>query len=466
MSHEKFMNSSIFLFLDLIVVAAGGWLYWLVISKLVSTSDVGQSTAVYSLVVLISTIVGLGLEYPLLKKSSIERSKIVGSAILIELIITIAVVPFIIYTLKDQEHEELQSYIIIAIVMVISISQGYVARYALLGISASKTILVIDTISTAAKFVAGYFLVVSGLGALGVLLSFMLQALLTACIALSLLYKIFGFSSGGFKYLKNIFKEGIVNMPSIFSRTLIVSLSVVLLASFGVASSEIGIFYIALMISLVAGGLISSTAYMVIPASSMAQTDLTSGSIRIGISLTAPIITLLLTSPHFVLSLIGTQYVSGQILLMILAVGILPFALATNSISRFNYLGMSRRLLFIGSLQMIGFIVSFILLVPPFKGVGAALSILISYSISCIPALIWSEKILLRYIANTAIAIIAGWGISSILKLLLPDGIINEVTTLVTSIVVTMVIIVALKNTTITEVRTLLKTVVNSTTSK
>jgi O-antigen/teichoic acid export membrane protein len=464
MSHEKFINSSVILFLDLIVVAAGGWLYWLVISKLVSTTDVGQSTAVYSLVLLTSTIVGLGLEYPLLKKSSTERSKVVGSAILIELVITIAVVPFLIYTLKDQEPEALQSYTIIALVMIISISQGYVARYALLGISASKTILVIDTITTIVKFVAGYFLVLSGLGALGVLLSFMLQALLTACIALSLVYNIFGFSFADFKYLKNIFKEGIVNMPSIFSRTLIISLSVVLLASFGVASSEIGIFYIALMISLFAGGLISSTAYMVIPASSMAQTDLTSGSIRIGISLTAPIIALLLTSPQFVLSLIGTEYVSGQILLMILAVGILPFAIATNSISRFNYLGMSRRLLFIGSLQMIGFIVSFILLVPPLKVVGAALSILISYSVSCIPALIWSEKILLRYIANTVIAIIAGWGIANIVKFSLPGGIISESTTLLTSIIVTMVIIIALRNTSITEVRTLFQTVLRGTT--
>jgi O-antigen/teichoic acid export membrane protein len=466
MTHEKFMYSSIFLFLDLIVVAAGGWLYWLVISKLVSVSDVGQSTAVYSLVVLIGSIVGLGLEYPLLKKSSTARSTIVSSAIFIELTITIAVVPFIIYALGDLHLEELQSYTIVALVMLISISLGYVARYALLGISASKTILVIDTITTAIKFVAGYLLVLAGFGALGVLLSFMLQALLAACIALYLVQNKFGFSLGGFKHIKDTFKEGIVNMPSIFSRTLIVSLSVVLLASFGIASSEIGIFYIALMISVVAGGLISSMAYMVIPASSVTQTDLTSGSIRIGISLTAPIIALLLTSPQFVLSLIGTDYVSGQISLMILAVGILPFAVATNTVSRLNYLGMPRRLLFIGSLQVIGFIVSFILLVPSLKVVGAALSILLSYSVSCVPALIWSKKILLRYIANTAIAIIAGWGISNIVKLLLPDGIINEIITLLTSVVVTMVIIIALKNTSISEVRTLLKTVVNGTTSK
>jgi O-antigen/teichoic acid export membrane protein len=415
---------------------------------------------------LICTIASLGLEYPLLKKSSTEGSKIIGSAILIELMITIAAVPFILYILNNIESEASQSYTIIALVLIITISVEYVARYALLGISASKTILVIDATSTVVKFLVGYFLVLFGFGTLGILLSFMLQALVAASISLSLSYNKFGFSIGGFKYIRSTFMNGIVNMPSIFSRTLIVSLSVVLLASFGITSSEIGVFYIALMISVVASGLISSMAYMAIPLSSMTQTDLASRSIRIGISLTAPIMTVLITSPDFVLSLIGTEYVSGQTLLMILGIGILPFALVTNTISRFNYLGMSRRLLFIGSLQMIGFVVSFILLVPSFKGVGAALSILISYSMSCILVLIWSEKILLRYIANTAIAVIAGWAISSMFRLLLPDMVITEFIILATSISITTTLIFALKNMSISEVRTILKTVYQSPTTK
>jgi hypothetical protein len=163
----------------------------------------------------------------------------------------------------------------------------------------------------------GYFLVLAGFGALGVLLSFMLQALVTACFALPLAIKIFGFSIGDLKYIKDTVIDGVVNMPSIFSRTLIVSLSVVLLASFGVTSSEVGIFYISLMVSIVAGSLISSTSYMVIPSSSMAQTDMSAGSMRIGISLTAPIIAVLLASPKSVLSFIGTQYVSGEMLLLL-----------------------------------------------------------------------------------------------------------------------------------------------------
>jgi O-antigen/teichoic acid export membrane protein len=463
MSEGRFIHSSLFLFLDLIVVAISSWLYWLVISKLVSSSEVGQSTTVYSLVFLTSTLIGLGLEYPLLKNVISHQSKILGSALFVEFIATMAAIPFVIYALNELQQESLQSYSIVAIGMLISVSLGFVARYALLGISDSRTVLVIDTTSSVAKFACGYFLVLLGFGVLGILISFMVQALIVACIGLYLTIKKLGFNIGDLNYIKDIVRDGVVNMPSIFSRTLIVSLSVVLLASFGITSSEVGIFYISLMISIVAGSLISSTSYMVIPSSSMAQKDMSAGSMRIGISLTAPIIAVLLASPKSVLSFIGTQYVSGEMLLLILAVGILPFAIVTNAISSLNYLGKPRKLLFMGLLQMGTFLLAFMILVPQFNATGAALSILLSYSVSCIPALVWSEKILIRYVANVVIAIMTGWVISYLFRILIPDGVINEFLTLLISILVTMITIFALKNTSISEVRTLLNTIVKST---
>jgi O-antigen/teichoic acid export membrane protein len=463
MSQGRFIHSSLFLFLDFIVVAISSWLYWLVISKLISISEVGQSTTVYSLVFLTSTLIGLGLEYPLLKNVISHRSKMLGSALFVEFIATMAAIPFVVYALNELQQESLRSYSIVAIGMLISVSLGFVARYALLGISDSRTVLVIDTISSVAKFACGYFLVLLGFGALGILISFMVQALIVACIGLYLTIKKLGFSIGDLNYIKDTVRNGVVNMPSIFSRTLIVSLSVVLLASFGITSSEVGIFYISLMVSIVAGSVISSTSYMVIPSSSMAKTDMSAGSMRIGISLTAPIIAVLLVSPKSVLSFIGTQYVSGEMLLLILTVGILPFAIVTNTISRLNYLGKPRKLLFMGLLQLGTFLLAFMFLVPQFKATGAALSILVSYSVSCIPALVWSEKILLRYVVNTVIAIAGGWGISNMFRLLLPDGNINDFTTALVSIVVTLTILFALKNTSFSEVRTILNTIVKST---
>jgi O-antigen/teichoic acid export membrane protein len=208
MSEERFMQSSLFLFLDLIVVAISSWLYWLVISKLVAPSDVGQSTTIYSLVFLTSSLIGLGLEYPLLKRVISQRSKIFGSALFIEFTITMAAIPLVIYALNDFQHESLQAYSIVAIVMLISVSLGFVARYTLLGIPESRTVLVIDTISSIAKFAFGYFLVSLGFGVLGVLLSFMIQALIATCIALYLTIKKLGFSIGDLNYIKNTVRDG------------------------------------------------------------------------------------------------------------------------------------------------------------------------------------------------------------------------------------------------------------------
>ena len=461
---QKFMTSSILLFLDLIVLAAGGWLYWLVISKLVTISEVGQSTALYSLVVLTANIVGLGMEYPLLKNTSTQGPKIVGSSFLIEIIATTAAIPFMLSFLNTLHYGAIDSISLVVVLTLPFMSLGFIARFLLLGVSASRNILLVDTISTVVKFVTGYILVLSGFGVLGILISFLLQALIILCFSLVLIIKTLGFSMGDLKFIRRLVIDGIVNIPSILSRTLIFNLSVVLLVSLGIADSEIGVFYIALMISFIAIGLISSTAYMIIPASSIAQADLSIASIRIGISFTAPAISLLLASPAFILSLIGPEYVSGQIILMILTVGILPYAIVTNTLSRFNYLGKLRKLLFIGLIQAVSFIVGFLYLVPQFGSLGAAISILISYSISCLPSMIWSEKASVRYLVNVVIAVIAGWMVSIILRLFMIQGVTSEVTIMITSMAVTLILIFAFKNTTISEVRGLLKTVVKNST--
>ncbi|HEY6883458.1 MAG TPA: hypothetical protein VI278_05415, partial [Nitrososphaeraceae archaeon] len=96
-SENKFGSQGTLLFLDQLLVALGGWFYWLTIVSKISSSEVGQVTAIYSLVALISTLLQLGLEYPLLKKSSSQRSQILATVLAIEMGVTLAVVPIVPY---------------------------------------------------------------------------------------------------------------------------------------------------------------------------------------------------------------------------------------------------------------------------------------------------------------------------------------------------------------------------------
>jgi O-antigen/teichoic acid export membrane protein len=202
-------------------------------------------------------------------------------------------------------------------------------------------------------------------------------------------------------------------------------------------------------------------AYMVIPASYISKTDLSLGSMRIGIGFTAPIIAALVTSPKLILSLVGTEYLSGEAILLVLSIGILPFSVVMNTISRLNYLGQSRKLLSIGFIQISTFLLALSLLVPSYGTLGAAFSILISFCASFILSVIWSERVLLKYIGYSAIAITLGWILGSILgdslNSVSENTFLNQIGVLVTSTTVTFVVIILLKNMSIKEITELLK---------
>ena len=358
-SRGNYVGSSLVLFLDQILVASSNWIFWIVISKMASSHEIGQSTTVYSLVLLVSTITQLGLEYPLLKKGRDNRSHLFVTTATIELLITLSAIPFVVFAMNSLYENSLEEYILLALGILVFSSLSFVTRFALLGIYGAREVLIIDLAGTIARFGFGYILVLLGYGTLGILVSFLIQFTLISFLAIPFMRNKIGYRIGNLHLSKEIIKDALINAPAKFSRTVIFSLSVVLLASFGISSSDVGIFYISLIISVVAGSLVSSMVYMIIPASYATKTDLSTSSMRLGLSLTAPIIVILVTSPSFVLSLIGKDYSSGFFTLIILSLAILPSSVVMISISRFNNNTDSKKLLLIGSLQLSAFLASF-----------------------------------------------------------------------------------------------------------
>jgi O-antigen/teichoic acid export membrane protein len=273
---NKFVSQGILLFLDQVVVAAANWLYWLVISRFTLTSEIGQATSVYSLVLLLATLSQIGLEYPLLKKSSIQRSQILGTALTIELILTPGlIIALILITYTNLYQASLSEFIWIAILLLVLSPISFVARFALLGITNAKSVLIFDVLATSSKFLAAYVLLSMGLGAFGILFSFMIASIVAAVGMLAVVKSRLPVALVRDKgYIIQVMKEGLSNAPSKLSRTIIITLSVILLASFGISDSDIGLFYIAMMLSVVGATLASSMSFTVIPASTASEVDL------------------------------------------------------------------------------------------------------------------------------------------------------------------------------------------------
>lgn len=451
---NKFVGQGIVLFVDQILVSIANWLYWLIISRLASTSEIGQATSVYSLVVLIATISQIGLEYPLLKKSSLNGSQILGTVLVIELILTSgSIAAVIILANTDTYHSSLAAYEVVVVVLLILSPINFIGRFALLGISNARSVLIFDIAAASTKFITAYILLSMGLGAFGILLSFMTASFVAAITMISIAGKRFSLRPKRDKrYIVEVLKEGLSNTPSKLSRTMITTLSVILLASYGIRDSDIGIFYIALMISIVGAGLASSMSFTVIPASSKSKTDLSSDSLRIGLSLTAPLIAALIVAPRDILSIIGMEYTAADVILLVLSVAILPMAVVMNAISKFNNLGEERKIIYIGLIQMAVFFAFFVALVPHHGSLGAAYSILIAFIASASFALChfeWAER---RYIVNSLVAVVVGCTSGFCINLILG----HVLATIATSIIITSIILLALKNISITEMRQLI----------
>src|ERR687896_643533 len=345
---NRFVGQGMLLFFDQVLVAITNWLYWLVISRFTLTSEIGQATSVYSLVLLIATLAQVGLEYPLLKKSSLHRSQILGATLTIELILLPGLITaLVLLEYTNVYHASLSELLWAAVVLLALSPISFIARFALLGLSNAKTVLIFDVLATFAKFLAAFILLSMGFGAFGILFSFVMASLIAAVGMLAVVrWRLPLTLVRDKRYIIEVLKEGLSNAPSRVSRILITTLSVILLASFGISDSDIGIFYIAMMLSVVGASLAFSMSFTVIPASTESKVDLSSSSLRLGLSLTAPVVAALIVAPRDILSVIGPEYASADTILLVLSLGILPSAVAMNAISKFNNLGHERKIIF------------------------------------------------------------------------------------------------------------------------
>jgi O-antigen/teichoic acid export membrane protein len=173
------------------------------------------------------------------------------------------------------------------------------------------------------------------------------------------------------------------------------------------------------------------------------------------LSLTAPIVAALIVAPKAILSIIGPEYTSADAILLVLSMGILPTTVAMNAISKFNNLGHNRKIIAIGAIQTVVFLASFLILVPYYGSLGAAYSILIASTASAVFSVFLFGRAERRYIANSVVAIIIGCVSGYAVNFMFEHSLLA----IVSSVVATSVVLLALRNTSISELRQLIRSI-------
>lgn len=453
---NQFTTSSILLFINQLIVAFGNWIFWMLISRFASTEDIGQSTTIYSLVIFFTTIIQFGLEYPILKYSYKHRKSILSTTLLIETGLSLLSLPFLILIFNNFYDANLTQFELIAIIMIILTIPGFVAHFLLLGLFQVRTVLIIDVLATFSKFVVGFILVLIGMGSMGILIAFTVHILIMSFLSFYAVRNELTIKPD-LTIFKMFLREGTVNTPSKISRIFIFSLSIVLLAVFGVDASQIGIFYMAITISLVVGGFATNVALMVIPASSKSDDDIAPSGLRIALTFTVPFVILLITHSSTILGLIGDNYTSASLELTILGLSILPASITIIAISEFNTNHQFKRILTIGIAEIATFLLTFSIMVPTTGILGASLATLIAFLISSILSILWINKKSIKYIINSLVSLVSGVLVWMILVLLLGDGRILNVIIIVSILMVSTITSFYLNKITLSELKGMLQ---------
>jgi O-antigen/teichoic acid export membrane protein len=304
-------------------------------------------------------------------------------------------------------------------------------------------------------------LVIYGFGASGILFAFLINVTIVSLSTFVIVLKEMQFKLN-FNGFRVVIKDGLINTPSKLSRVFVFSLSVILLAVFGVDVSQIGIFYMALTISLVAGGFATNIALMAIPASIRSERDFASSALRIGLSFTIPLIMILITQSYAILGFIGNSYTVASIDLVILGLSILPSSITIIAISEFNLKNQYKKILFIGLVEIIIFIVTFSILVPNLNILGASLATLIAFVASAIISIIWIKRSSLRYILTSLISLASGIIIWQTLSFITGNGLMSTIINLIIVVLASTALVFYLNKITIREVISMIRSVSNT----
>ena len=458
---SHFTSSGILLFLNQLVLAFSNWIFWMIISKFASTVEIGQSTTIYSLVVFFTTIIQFGIEYPILKYSLKYRDYILSTTLLIEIGLSMVSLPFMYYFFANMDHDNLDQFQWLAMLMVIMTAPGIITHYLLLSLFRIRIVLIIDIVATILKFLIGIILVIYGFGATGILLAFLVNLTFVSLSTIVIVAKEMPFKLN-FNMFKIVIKDGLINTPSKISRVFVFSLSVILLAVFGIDVSLIGIFYMALTISLVAGGFATNIGLMVIPASVRTKQDLAASALRIGLSFTIPLILILVTQSSLILGLIGSSYTIASIDLMILGLSILPSSITIITISEFNLTNQHKKILFIGMVEIIVFVTTFFILVPNFNILGASVATFVAFFASAVISVLWIKRSSLKYILNSMLSLSIGIVIWQTIAYFSGTDLVLTLLNLIIVVLVSTALLFYLNKITIRELISMIKSVIKN----
>ena len=408
MNKNTVSKGVVYLYVEGITMLFSGYLYWLILSKLIDPSSIGLASTIIALATIVFSFASVGVaggvQRYIAKSLADNRFEHVQSMINSSLLITtlgVFISGIILLFFRDSIGTYFDisfDYTLLSVALFIILVFADLLRAIIIPSLKVKIIAIASVISTAIKFFITFALVFLDYGVYGIIFGFLAYSTLSSLIFTFAIKKNF------YKAVPNLnrfmaTKDILVASTTFWIPSIITTVGsqlgtiTVFLAA---GSGNAGVYFISFSIVtgiMVIASVLSSIAYPTISALKDGKKRATWRLIKISLLLTIPISNILMFYPEDILSLFGSAYATGASTLQILSLSSLPTCIATAIGVLFYSYGNNGKFLVLGLVTSIPRVMLYFLFVPTLGGDGAALSYLIGSIAGAFISLLYAQKI-------------------------------------------------------------------------
>ncbi len=408
MSKNSIGKGVVFLYIEAITMIFSGYIYWLLLSKIIDPSSIGLASTIIAFATIVFSFASMGVAGGVqryiangIAENKFEKVQgMINSSLLITTLgVFVSGIIILIFRDSISTYFDISvDYILLSIALFVFLVFSALLRAIIIPSLKVKIITVASVLCTFLKLSVTLALVFLDYGVYGIIFGFLTYPILSTLIFTfaikNKIYKIVP-NLKLFIATKDILLASITFwIPAIISTvgSQLGTITVFLV----VGSGNAGVYFIAFSIVtgiLVMTSVLSSIAYPTISTIKDGKKRATWRLIKISLLLTIPLSNILLFFPTDILSLFGSSYTIGSSTLQLLSLTSLPTSISTGiGVLLYSY-GNNRQFLLLGLVTSIPRVLLYFLFVPTLGADGAALSYLIGSISGAIISLFYAKKV-------------------------------------------------------------------------
>ena len=440
---EETISGGLWIFLGSLSVSLTGFLFWMVISRIVGVGNIGVASSIISSVSIAVTLVSAGLNFAVIREVAANGARSFTASLIIGIVsgtlATLIVQPLVL----GIGYSELSLFAsIMAIVTILS----SVFQFSLIGFEKFRAYFISSLLGSLVKLIIGVVLAVLGLKLLSPLIGYMACPLVIMIVSAFVIISTVKVSDykPALKDLRDLVVLMFSNYPYMFSNQLLTMLSIYLFAYLIGEPVSTGTLYISFMIVLAISSIPFALINASLPIGTRHNTDPFYESFRIGLAVATPVIVLAISLSQTILRIINPELVGGACTLRILLLTIVPLTGITTIIARLN---KERRVKTLGLIGLARFILLILLLPLLAKNAGingVAMSFLFSNVLVFLTVIVMYRE----FFYSTAIM----WGIHVLAFLLSFTQVLNEFSLAIITLPVSLMILYVSRTLTFKEI--------------